>query len=83
MLASRALLHAQDQPPRAQVGPLQAWVARGASGACQLNLHNLGDTTVVAWTVTVHSENARFIAVFRHDGWRDRFHLPSAALTLP
>ncbi len=54
---------AQPQPARAQVGPLQAWVARGASGACQLQLRNVGDTTVVGWTVTVHSEDARYISV--------------------
>ncbi len=68
--------HAQTQQARAQVGPLQAWVARGASGACQLQLRNVGDTAVVGWTVTVHSEDARYISVFRHDGWRDEFHLP-------
>jgi hypothetical protein len=74
---------AQTDPARAQVGPLQAWVARAASGACQLQLRNVGDTAVVAWTVTVHSEDARYISVFRHDGWRDEFHLPSASLTVP
>ena len=51
-----ATLHAQAPPPRAQVGPLQAWVARSESGACQLRLRNAGDTTVLAWTVTVRSE---------------------------
>jgi hypothetical protein len=75
-------VYAQNAPSRAQVGPLQAWVARAASGVCQLNLHNVADVTVVAWTVTVRSEDARFISVFRQDGWRDRYHLPSAALTL-
>jgi hypothetical protein len=75
--------YAQTQAARAQVGPLQAWVARGASGACQLQLRNVGDTAVVGWTLTVHSDDARYISVFRHDGWRDEFHLPSASLTVP
>jgi hypothetical protein len=82
-LLSSANGYAQTQPARAQVGPLQAWVARGASGACQLQLRNVGDTAVVAWTVTVHSEDAHYISVFRHDGWRDAFHLPSASLHVP
>ena len=71
------------QPPRAQVGPLRAWVARGDSGACQLELHNTGTSPVVAWTVTVRSEQARHVTVFRHDGWRDEFHLPASALQVP
>ena len=70
-------------PPRAQVGPLQAWVARGGPGPCQLRLHNTGDTTVVAWTVTVQSEDARYVSVFRHDGWRDRYHPASVNLDVP
>jgi hypothetical protein len=82
MLLSPGALEAQEQRPRAQVGPLQAWVARGASGVCQLNLRNVADTPVVAWTVTVRSDEARFVSVFRHDGWRDRFHLPAAGLTV-
>lgn len=78
-----ASLHAHTPPPRAQVGPLQASVARSESGACQLRLLNVGDTTVVAWTVTVQSEDARYVSAFRHDGWRDAFHLPTSILRLP
>jgi hypothetical protein len=78
-----ASLHAQTPPARAQIGPLQAWVERSESGACQLRLRNAGDTTVLAWTVTVSSEDARYVSLFRHDGWRDEFHLPSARLDVP
>ena len=56
---------------------------RSESGACQLRLRNVGDTTVLAWTVTVSSEDARYVSQFRHDGWRDEFHLPSARLDVP
>lgn len=79
MLPSPASLHAQTPAPRAQVGPLQAWVARDAAGVCQLALHNVADTAVVAWVVTVHSEEARYISSFRHDGWRDPFDAPRRA----
>lgn len=61
---------------------LQASVARDASGACQLRLRNTGAIEIVAWVVTVQSREARYIAQFRHDGWRDRYHLPSTSLTL-
>lgn len=66
----------------AQVAGLQASVARDASGACQLRLRNTGSTEIVAWVVTVQSHDARYISQFRHDGWRDRYHLPSTSVTL-
>lgn len=74
--------HAQTPAPRAQVGPLQAWVARDASGVCQLTLHNVAEIAVVAWVVTVHSEEARYISSFRYDGWRDPFHGATASLAV-
>lgn len=82
LLLSPARLHAQTPAPRAQVGPLQAWVARDASGVCQLTLHNAADTPVVAWVVTVHSEEARHISSFRHDGWRDSFDGATPSLSV-
>lgn len=80
-------LSAQPSPPGAphrpaQVAGLQASVARDASGVCQLRLRNTGAIEIVAWVVTVQSREARYIAQFRHDGWRDRYHLPSTSLTL-
>jgi hypothetical protein len=72
-----------SQAPRAQVGPLEAWTARGDTGTCQLRLRNQGGPDVMAWTVTVRSEQARHTTQYRHDGWRDDFHLPAAALRIP
>ncbi len=80
-----AILHAQAparRAERAQVGPLQAWVARGASGVCQVRLRNTGESIVEAWNVTVRSADARHTMIVEHDGWRDAYHLPSAALRL-
>jgi hypothetical protein len=68
-----------DVPPRAQVGPLQAWTARSATGVCQLRLRNTGDVPIEAWTVTVRSEEARHTTIAREDHWRDAYHLPLSA----
>lgn len=74
-----AMLHQPDASPRAQVGPLQAWTARSASGGCQLLLRNVGDVPIEAWTVTVRSEDARHTTIVREDHWRDAYHLPLSA----
>ncbi len=82
MLALLLLALTQATTGPARVGPLEAWVERAASGACQLRLRNAGSPSVEAWTVTVRSDEARHVSIHRHDGWRDEFHLPSATLAL-
>lgn len=64
---------------QAEVGPLRAWMARSASGACQLRLRNAGDVPLEAWTLTVHSADARHTTIVREDHWRDAYHLPLGA----
>lgn len=77
-VALLSLLQA-DAAPRAQLGPLQAWTARSASGVCQLRLRNAGDVPIEAWTVTVRSDEARHTTIVREDHWRDAYHVPLAA----
>lgn len=64
---------------QAAVGPLRAWMARSASGVCQLRLRNVGSAPIEAWTVTVRSADARHTTIVRQDHWRDAYHLPLAA----
>lgn len=80
MLALLLLALLQGDTSGARVGPLEASVARAASGACRLHLRNAGPVPIEAWTVTVRSEAARHVSIHRHDGWRDPFHLPQATL---
>lgn len=77
-VALLSLLQA-DAAARAQLGPLQAWTARSASGVCQLRLRNAGEVPIEAWTVTVRSDQARHTTIVREDHWRDAYHVPLAA----
>ena len=78
-LVAFVLVLQADAPPRAQVGPLQAWMARDASGTCQLRLRNTGAVPIDAWTITVRSDDAHYVTIVREDHWRDAYHLPIAA----
>lgn len=78
-VALLSMLLQASAAPRAQVGPLQAWTARSATGVCQLRLRNTGDEPIEAWTVTVRSDTARHTTIVRQDHWRDTYHLPLAA----
>ena len=79
LLGALGLLLQPDPALPAAVGPLRAWVARSASGACQLRLRNTGDVPLEAWTVTVQSADARHTTIVRDDHWRDAYHLPLGA----